>query len=84
MGGGTIFADEQVVITQPSEGEFKAFVTTCTHQGCQVESVSDGHINCPCHGSRFTIEDGSPDGDPASSPLEEVAISVEGDQIILA
>jgi Rieske Fe-S protein len=84
VGGGTIFADEQVVITQPSEGEFKAFGTTCTHQGCQVESVSDGHINCPCHGSRFTIEDGAPDGGPAPSPLEEVAITVEGDQIILA
>jgi Rieske Fe-S protein len=84
VGGGRVFADEQVVVTQPSEGEFKAFTTTCTHQGCQVESVSDGHINCPCHGSRFSIEDGSPDEGPASSPLEEVSISVEGDSIVLA
>ena len=73
-----------MVITQPTEGEFKAFGTTCTHQGCQIESVSDGHINCPCHGSRFLIEDGSPDGGPATSPLEAVSITVEGDQIILA
>ena len=84
VGGGTIFADEQVVITQPSEGDFKAFTSTCTHQGCQVNDVSDGTINCPCHGSSFSIEDGSPQGGPASSPLEEVAISVEGDQIVLA
>jgi Rieske Fe-S protein len=84
VGGGAVFPDEQVVVTQPTEGEFKAFNSTCTHQGCQVESVSDGHINCPCHGSRFSIEDGSPDGGPATSPLEEVSISVEGDSIVLA
>jgi Rieske Fe-S protein len=84
VGGGTIFADEQVVVTQPSEGEFKAFNSTCTHQGCQVESVSDGTIHCPCHGSSFSIEDGSVQGGPASSPLEEVSISVEGDSIVLA
>jgi len=84
VGGGAIFADEQVVVTQPSEGEFKAFSSTCTHQGCQVESVSDGTIHCPCHGSSFSIEDGSVQGGPASSALEEVSISVEGDSIVLA
>lgn len=84
VGGGSVFPDAQVVITQPTEGEFKAFNITCTHQGCPVESVSDGHINCPCHGSKFSIEDGSPDGGPATSPLEEVSITVEGDSIVLA
>ncbi|MBJ7357024.1 Rieske (2Fe-2S) protein [Nocardioides sp.] len=84
VGGGTIFADEQVVVTQPSEGEFKAFNTTCTHQGCPVQSVSDGTINCDCHGSKFSISDGSPESGPATSPLEEVGITVEGDSIVLA
>ena len=84
VGGGKIFADEKVVVTQPSEGEFKAFDSTCTHQGCQVASVSDGTINCTCHGSMFSIEDGSPEAGPATSPLKEVAITVEGDSIVLA
>jgi len=84
VGGGSIFADEQVVVTQPSEGEFKAFSSTCTHQGCQVESVSDGTINCPCHGSKYSVEDGSVQAGPAPSPLKEVAITVEGDSIVLA
>jgi Rieske Fe-S protein len=84
VGGGRIFSDEQVVVTQPSEGEFRAFSTTCTHQGCPVQSVSDGTINCDCHGSKFSIEDGSPEGGPATSPLEEVGITVEGDSIVLA
>lgn len=84
VGGGTVFGDQKVVVTQPSEGEFKAFTSTCTHQGCQVASVSDGQIHCPCHGSKFSIEDGEPEGGPATSPLKEVPISVEGDSIVLA
>ena len=62
VGGGAIFADDEVVITQPSEGEFKAFSAVCTHQGCLVSSVSDGTINCDCHGSKFSIETGEPEG----------------------
>lgn len=89
VGGGVIVADQDVVITQPSSGEFKGFSATCTHQGCTVTSVEDGTINCPCHGSRFSIEDGSvvqaasgltPD---AQAPLPEVAITVDGDAIRL-
>ena len=65
VGGGAVYADREVVVTQPTEGEFKAFDATCTHQGCQVGDVSDGTIHCPCHNSRFSIEDGSL-GAPAS------------------
>jgi Rieske Fe-S protein len=83
VGGGIIIAAEQVVVTQPAEGDFKAFGSTCTHQGCQVGEVSDGEIKCPCHGSRYSIEDGSVTNGPASEPLAEVSIAVEGDQIVL-
>lgn len=38
-GGGTIFADEDVVVTQPETGDFKAFSATCTHQKCTLTSV---------------------------------------------
>src|SRR4051794_10602363 len=85
VGGGSIFTDEKVVVTQPTEGEFKAFSAVCTHQGCLVASVSDGTINCDCHGSKFSIETGEPDADsPAKSPLGEVKITVTGDEISLA
>lgn len=84
VGGGTIFADQKVVVTQPSEGEFKGFSSTCTHQGCQVASVSDGTINCPCHGSQFSIEDGSVTGGPAPGPLAAVELNVQGGEISLA
>ncbi|CAL9286580.1 MULTISPECIES: Rieske (2Fe-2S) protein [Streptomyces] len=83
-GGGKVFADQKVVVTQPTAGEFKAFSATCTHQGCAVKSVSDGVINCPCHNSNFSITDGSVQGGPATKPLPAVGITVSGDSIRLA
>ncbi|MEU4233177.1 Rieske (2Fe-2S) protein [Nonomuraea sp. NPDC026600] len=83
-GGGKVFESEKVVVTQPTEGEFKAFTAVCTHQGCTVDEVADGTINCPCHGSKFKISDGSVAGGPASEPLEEKKIKVSGGKITLA
>ena len=84
VGGGAIFADRQVVVTQPTAGQFKAFSSTCTHEGCTVSQVSDGTINCPCHGSRFSVTDGSVVRGPAQSPLPAETIQVEGNSIVLA
>jgi len=84
VGGGKIFKDEQVVVTQPKEGEFKAFTSICTHQKCPVANVSDGTINCTCHGSKFSITDGSVANPPATQPLAEKKITVSGNSILLA
>ncbi|SNX57389.1 nitrite reductase/ring-hydroxylating ferredoxin subunit [Streptomyces sp. TLI_55] len=84
VGGGKIFKDEKVVVTQPEKGEFKAFTNICTHQQCPVASVSGGTINCNCHGSKFSIKDGSVAHPPATQPLAEKKITVEGDSIRLA
>ncbi|MET9499090.1 Rieske (2Fe-2S) protein [Streptomyces sp. NPDC006552] len=83
-GGGKVFADAGVVVTQPKKGEFKCFTTTCTHAGCAVTEVAEGTIDCPCHGSRFSIEDGSVTNPPATRPLPEKKITVSGDSISLA
>ncbi|MET8668709.1 Rieske (2Fe-2S) protein [Streptomyces tendae] len=83
-GGGKVFPDQKVVVTQPAAGDFKAFSATCTHQGCAVKSVADGLINCPCHNSSFSITDGSVQGGPAPKPLPAVQITVSGDSIRLA
>ncbi|MER5212110.1 Rieske (2Fe-2S) protein [Streptomyces sp. NPDC002838] len=83
-GGGKVFADQKVVVTQPTAGEFKAFSATCTHQGCAVKGISDGLITCPCHNSNFSITDGSVKSGPAKEPLPAVQITVSGDSITLA
>jgi Rieske Fe-S protein len=82
VGGGTIVGD--LVITQPTDGTFKAFSATCTHQGCTVSSVSNGTINCSCHGSKFSAADGSVRGGPATLPLPAVAVKLAGTAIVAA
>jgi Rieske Fe-S protein len=82
VDGGKILSDKKIVITQPAAGTFKAFTAVCTHQGCTVGTVSGGAIHCPCHGSAFSIKDGSVVNGPAASPLAPVAIKVKGASIV--
>ena len=84
VGGGKIFTDKQVVITQPKSGEFKAFNTACTHEGCPVTQIAGTNIVCPCHGSTFDTTTGDPTGGPAQSALAAVQITVAGDSITIA
>ncbi|MGW3560325.1 Rieske (2Fe-2S) protein [Streptomyces sp. NPDC000963] len=84
VGGGTVFPEEKVVVTQPTAGEFKAFSAVCTHQGCLVDKVADGTIDCPCHGSKFRVADGSVVTGPATRPLPAERIIVSGETITLA
>jgi Rieske Fe-S protein len=81
--GGGVVVDGKYVVTQPRQGEFKAFSAICTHAGCVVNSVSSGTINCPCHGSRFSIADGSVAGGPAPSGLPAQTVTVSGDSVHL-
>jgi Rieske Fe-S protein len=83
VGGGMIFTSQQVVVTQPSSGEFKAFSAVCTHMGCIVNTISNGTIDCPCHGSQYSIKTGDVVGGPAPSPLAAKRIKVTGDSIFL-
>jgi Rieske Fe-S protein len=84
VGSGKIFASQGVVVTQPTAGTFKGFSAICTHQGCPVTSVDGGTINCTCHGSRFSISDGSVQNGPATQPLPAKDVKVDGDSITLS
>jgi Rieske Fe-S protein len=84
VGGGTVFADRRVVVTQPKQGTFAAFDTTCPHQGCAVNEVTGGTINCPCHGSRFRIADGSVETGPATTGLTARQVRVDGGSIVVS
>jgi nitrite reductase/ring-hydroxylating ferredoxin subunit len=84
VGGGKIFTSEKVVVTQPTAGQFKGFSAICTHLGCTVDKVADGTIDCPCHGSMYSVKDGHVVHGPAPKPLPAKQITVSGGKISLA
>ena len=84
VGGGKIFEAEEIVVTQPKAGTYKAFSAICTHAGCVVNTVEGGTINCNCHKSKFAVADGSVVRGPAPRPLPAKAIKVSGGNISLA
>jgi Rieske Fe-S protein len=83
VGSGKIFTSEKVVVTQPNSGDFKAFSAVCTHMGCIVATISNGTIDCPCHGSQYSISTGAVVSGPAPSPLPAQSINVSGSNIFL-
>jgi nitrite reductase/ring-hydroxylating ferredoxin subunit len=83
VNSGKIFPDQNVVVTQPVAGEFKAFSATCPHKGCALAGVQAASIMCKCHGSTFNVADGSVTKGPATSPLRPMAITVDAGNISL-
>lgn len=84
VGGGAIFQSAEMVVTQPTAGQFRGFRAVCTHQGCPIASVDSGTINCSCHGSKFALDSGEPRNGPATRPLTAREVTVKGDDIVLA
>ena len=73
----------KVVVTQPTSGDFVGLSAVCPHQNCLVNQVDGQTIMCPCHGSQFSIADGAVIQGPATTGLTPVAVTVEGDQVVL-
>ncbi|MGL4174652.1 MAG: Rieske (2Fe-2S) protein [Dermatophilaceae bacterium] len=82
--GGTVIDSLKVVVTQPTEGDFKAFSAVCPHQGCTVAGVADNVINCACHGSQFDAATGAVTKGPANTGLEAKTVTVNGDGITVS
>jgi Rieske Fe-S protein len=83
VGGGKIYETFEVVVTQPTAGDFRGFTSICTHTGCDVNAVADGTIDCPCHGSRFHL-DGTVARGPAPRALNARPVTVVDGQLVLS
>ncbi len=83
VGGGKIYNAAKVVVTQPARGQYKGFSAVCTHVGCIMSTVANGTIDCPCHGSEFTITNGAVVTGPAPAPLPAKRIKIVDGQVIL-
>lgn len=76
--GGVVLAGQQVVLTRDGGDTVHGFSAICTHLGCTVDSVQNGTIMCPCHGSRFDAQTGAVRAGPATRPLPAVPVTVRG------
>ena len=69
--------ERPLFVHRHEDGSYTAVTTRCSHQGCQVEPAG-GRLECPCHGSRYTLGGALLEG-PADRPLELFHVRVEGD-----
>lgn len=77
------FRGRPTVVLQPTSGRFLAFEAVCTHLGCIVKWVPEkGEMLCPCHGGRFSVE-GTVLGGPPPKPLKAVALTLQGEKLVL-
>jgi cytochrome b6-f complex iron-sulfur subunit len=84
-GGAHLFEfhGRPAVVLQPTAGQFIALSAVCTHLGCVVKWLDDkGEFLCPCHGGRFSA-DGNVLGGPPPKPLENLPLTLDGDQILV-
>jgi len=84
VGGGVVLTGESLVVTRPAPDDVRAFSAVCTHQGCTVDTVADGTIDCPCHGSRFDAATGAVRHGPAARPLAPVPVAVRSGEVVTA
>jgi Rieske Fe-S protein len=79
--GGVVLAQQQIVLTRDGGDTVHGFSAICTHLGCTVDSVENGTIMCPCHGSRFDAQTGAVRAGPATRPLPAVPVTVRGSSV---
>lgn len=78
------FGNSPGILINTLSGELKAFTAICTHLACTVRFDSKTQtIHCPCHNGRFDLSGNVLSG-PPPAPLEEYAVKVAGEDIIVS
>jgi nitrite reductase/ring-hydroxylating ferredoxin subunit/uncharacterized membrane protein len=73
LGDGALQAVEaggQAIVLARRHGQVYALADTCTHRGGSLADgeLDGGCVQCPLHGSRFRLDDGSVERGPAAYP----------------
>jgi Rieske Fe-S protein len=72
-----------VLLSQPQDGEAKAFSAICRHQGCVV-AAAGASLDCPCHGSRYDAATGEVLNGPSTLPLIAIEVTVVDGRVMVA
>lgn len=78
------FGSRPAILIKTPSGELRAFSAVCTHLGCIVQYRPDlSQIWCACHNGHFDLNGKNVAG-PPPLPLEQYAVNVRGDQIVVS
>ena len=78
------FGGKPAIILRTPGGELRAFSAICTHLACTVQYREDlAHIWCACHNGHYDLHGVNIAG-PPPRPLEEYAVKVRGETLVVA
>ncbi len=77
------FGNKPVLLVRLSETEWKALSAVCTHLNCTVQYQEKTHqIWCACHNGFYDVN-GKVVSGPPPKPLDEYAVRVRGDEVVI-
>ncbi len=76
--------DQAIAVTRTGTGTVVAVSRTCTHQSCTVllPERPGATLDCPCHGSRFTVQGQVVNG-PAARALPGFPARIDGATVVV-
>jgi Rieske Fe-S protein len=78
------FGSRPVLLIRASDTEWRAFSAVCTHLNCTVQYQESGRqIWCACHNGLYDLN-GRVISGPPPKPLEEYAVHVRGEEVVIA
>ena len=78
------FGSRPALLVRVSDSEWRAFSAICTHLNCTVQyQDSTQQIWCACHNGFYDMN-GKVVSGPPPRPLEEFAVHVRGDEIVIS
>ena len=78
------FGSRPVLLIRLNEADWRAFSAVCTHLNCTVQYQEAGRqIWCACHNGLYDLN-GRVISGPPPRPLEEYAVHVRGDEVVVA
>jgi Rieske Fe-S protein len=78
------FGSRPGILVRTPAGDFRAFTAVCTHLNCTVQYRDDlQQIWCACHDGHFDLNGINVAG-PPPRPLEQYAVNLSGDDVVVS
>jgi Rieske Fe-S protein len=78
------FGSRPALLVRVDESQWRAFSAVCTHLNCTVQYRDSTHqIWCACHNGTYDLNGHVVSG-PPPAPLEEYAVRLRGDEVVIS